>query len=222
MRGAVFSAEPPPVVSIPGVSPRCPQPEEELPLPEMSVAFLCRYPDCMFATINHMWIKKKTGGHFRCPMCFRMNKPWMESGGRAKTIDLCKAQKAAFTVNPETQEKVVFLATWGSDHDDGHFNLFLEIAAQKIKSEKDLEDYVQSKPQDMMLLLNNYVRPSHFQNFTLDVASCATVCSDLWDWSHLLTTGFDGCLLTHMFGAPIFSQWEELAALIANLAPKGK
>ena len=190
--------------------------------PSTSFPFLCRYPDCMLAASNHMWIKKKTSEHFRCPKCFKMYQLWTEWGGAKKTIEMCKAQKAAFTVNPETQEKVVFLATWAASQDDGYFNNLLEIAARKIESERDLEDYAQRKPQDLMLLLNNYVRPSHFQNFTLDVASCAAMCSDLWDWSHLLKTGFDGCLLTHMLGAPIFSQWEELAVLIANLAPKGK
>ena len=221
MLGAVFSAAPPPVVSIPGVSPRCPQPEEDLP--EFFVALLCRFPDCMFATSTNKWIKKKTGSHhYRCPVCFRVYKPYAERGGSAKTIEMCKAQKAVFTVNPETQEKVVFLATWGSSQDDGYFNNLLEIAARKIESEKDLEDYVQRKPQDLMLLLNNYVRPSHFQNFRLDVASCEAMVGPDWDWSHLLKTGYDGCVLTHMLGTPIFSQWEELAGLIANLAAKRK
>jgi hypothetical protein len=142
--------------------------------------------------------------------------------GKAKTIEMCKAQKAVFTVNPETQEKVVFLATWGSSQFDGYFNLLVEIAARKIESVQDLEDYVQLKPKDLMLLLNNYVRPSHFQNFRLDVASCEAMVGSNWDWFHLLKTGYDGCVLTHMLGTPIFSQWEELAGLIANLAAKRK
>ena len=190
--------------------------------PDTSFPFLCRFPDCMLAASNHMWIKKKTSEHFRCPKCFRMYQPWVEKGGKAKTIEMCKAQKAAFTVNPETQEKVVFLATWAASQDDGYFNNLLEIAARKIESEQDLEDYVQRKPQDLMLLLNNYVRPSHFQNFPLDVASCEAMVGSDWDWSHLLKTGYDGCVLTHMLGTPIFSQWEELAVLIANLAAKRK
>jgi hypothetical protein len=143
-----------------------------------------------------------------------------ELGVAKKTIEMCKAQKAAFTVNPETQEKIVFLATWAASQDDGYFNNLLEIAARKIESQQDLEDFVQRKPADLMELLNNYEKPTQFENFRFDVASCQNMVGSDWDYSHLLTTGYDGCVLTHMLETPIFSQWEELAGLIANLAAK--
>ena len=82
---------------------------------------------------------------------------------------------------------------------------------------------MQRKPQELMDMLNNYVMPVHFQNFRFDGASFeAMIPGGKWDYSYLLETGYDGCVLLHMRDTPVFTQWEELAALVANLALKRK
>ena len=81
---------------------------------------------------------------------------------------------------------------------------------------------MQRKSADLRKLLSNYARPGHLEktNLNKELAEHMLHLSTYprKKWQELAENGDDGTIVKYN-GEPIFSEWAELAALIADLMP---
>ena len=183
-----------------------------------TISFLCRYRDCGFYGANHQWLEHCAKHEFRCPWCCRKYFPWRVAD------NLVPAQKMVYVSDLGSGAPLCFPATWAPNQDDGYFNNLLELEARNIDTAEAAQAFIRRDPADLQKLLKGYTTPLHFTTLRFRPEVAYSLLDErsypAAKRAAIVEHGFDGAFYKWVEGVAVFREWEELAALIANLLHK--
>ena len=183
--------------------------------PTVMWPFLCRYRDCLFVTMNHLWVQHRHHHWFSCPRCGRKYAPGKSSGGRVPAARaLCMQQPGGsyFTT----------LCTWPASEEDGWLAGLCEAHARRTVIGEPIGSFLEKTHVGLDTLLSSYRRPTLFQQFAWDPSRHWNKLDPAqWDFERLLQ-GFPGCHLSpEQADLPVFDDWELLVPLLGNIVAGG-
>ena len=114
---------------------------------------MCRKSFCGYFGSNSDWVKHIERWKFRCPMCGYQHAPWATSdGGETGEADVAAARILS-VVCPETGTMKHIPTTNPATHDEQWLNKQIEIAALKIETQSDLDQWYAKASVDYKKLL---------------------------------------------------------------------
>jgi hypothetical protein len=180
------------------------------------ISFLCRRKECLFFGRNDMWIKEADHRHFRCPLCGMRYQPWVEKMGWVK------ASKVLMLEDPIGGTSVVLPCSWPQTAEDNWIMQQTELFAKTVaKPEWTAQQYLNDSSLRLHDLLARVGSPMAFQRFELrdEVVNLIMTCSGYGLESvEQLRGGFDGQRLPLRLTEPVFTDWDLLVSLLANMS----
>ena len=181
----------------------------------VSIFWLCRKADCLMFCNNALWMKSRSSGHYRCPCCEALYRPFTGDGDRVG------AQKVIGVKNGDNFQFVP--CAWPSSEADGWLNGQLEAHARVAVRGESVDSFLSRSAVQLADLLRPYESVPYGSRFVQHrFREPRTIYSAQWDWSHLSGRTIEVARLTPQEAAePPFAEWDRLIALLGRIISCG-